>query len=122
MSRRPVLIAVVAILLVAAGGGGYLLRDRLGRSVAAPTPSSPQAATEQAQFRRQISDAVRGALQNLKPELRQPLVLRYVEGLSYQEIAAAMGCSSGTVASRLNRGHKLLARQLAHLRGQLDRA
>jgi len=45
MSRRPVLIAVVAILLVAAGGGGYLLRDRLGRSAAAPTPSSPQAAS-----------------------------------------------------------------------------
>ena len=44
MSRRPVLIAVVAVLLVAAGGGGYLLRDRLGRSAAAPTPSSPQAA------------------------------------------------------------------------------
>ncbi len=44
MSRRPVLIAVVAILLVAAGGGGYLLRDRLGRSTAAPAPSSPQAA------------------------------------------------------------------------------
>jgi len=45
MSRRPVLIAVVAILLVAAGGGGYVLRDRLGRSAAAPTPSSPQAAS-----------------------------------------------------------------------------
>jgi Do/DeqQ family serine protease len=45
MSRRPILIAVVAILLVAAGGGGYLLRDRLGRSAAAPTPSSPQAAS-----------------------------------------------------------------------------
>jgi Do/DeqQ family serine protease len=45
MSRRPVLIAVVAaILLVVAGGGGYLLRDRLGRGVAAPVPSSPQAA------------------------------------------------------------------------------
>ena len=44
MSRRPILIAVVAILLVAAGGGGYLLRDRLGRSGAAPVPSSPQAA------------------------------------------------------------------------------
>jgi len=44
MSRRPILIAVVAILLVAAGGGGYLLRDRLGRGVAAPVPSSPQAA------------------------------------------------------------------------------
>ena len=45
MSRRPILIAVVAILLVAAGGGGYLLRDRLGRSGAAPAPSSPQAAS-----------------------------------------------------------------------------
>src|SRR5467141_926103 len=45
MSRRPILIAVVAILLVAAGGGGYLLRDRLGRGVAAPAPGSPQAAT-----------------------------------------------------------------------------
>ncbi|HEX9748107.1 MAG TPA: Do family serine endopeptidase [Methylomirabilota bacterium] len=44
MSRRPVLIAVVAILLVAAGGGGYLLRDRLGRGAAGPTPSNPQAA------------------------------------------------------------------------------
>jgi serine protease Do len=45
MSRRPVLIAVVALLLVAAGGGGYLLRDRLGRSAAGPVPSSPQAAS-----------------------------------------------------------------------------
>ena len=45
MSRRPVLIAVVAILLVAAGGGGYLLRDRLARGAAGPAPSSPQAAT-----------------------------------------------------------------------------
>jgi len=45
MSRRPVLIAVVAILLVAAGGGGYLLRDRLGRGAAAPAPSSPPAAS-----------------------------------------------------------------------------
>ena len=45
MSRRPILIAVVAILLVAAGGGGYLLRDRLGRGGAAPAPSSPQGAS-----------------------------------------------------------------------------
>lgn len=97
--------------LVPLEGGAVMAADRRAER-------RPQ---EQAQFRRQIGEAVRGALQGLKPELRQPLVLRYVEGLSYQEIAAAMGCSSGTVASRLNRGHKLLARQLAHLRGQLDR-
>src|SRR5258706_9506094 len=44
MSRRPILIVVVAIRLADAGGGGYLLRDRLARSGAAPVPSSPQAA------------------------------------------------------------------------------
>jgi Do/DeqQ family serine protease len=45
MSRRPVLIAVVVALLVAAASGGYLLRDRVGRSGAAPAPTTPQAAT-----------------------------------------------------------------------------
>jgi Do/DeqQ family serine protease len=44
MSRRPILIAVVAILVVAAAGAGYLWRDRLGRAAALPTPSSPKAA------------------------------------------------------------------------------
>jgi RNA polymerase sigma-70 factor (ECF subfamily) len=92
-----------------------------GGAVTAADRRAERRPQEQAQFRRQIGDAVRGALQQLKPELRLPLVLRYVEGLSYQEIATAMGCSSGTVASRLNRGHKLLARQLSHLRGELDR-
>ncbi len=42
MSRRLVLVAVVAVLLVAAAGGGYLVRGHLSRS--GPTPSSPQAA------------------------------------------------------------------------------
>lgn len=71
-------------------------------------------------FRREITEAVQGALQNLKPTLRIPLVLRYVEGLSYQEIGDAIGCSAGTVASRLNRGHKVLAKKLGHLRGLVD--
>ena len=73
-------------------------------------------------FRREITDAVQGALQLLKPSLRVPLVLRYVEGLSYQEIGDALGCSAGTVASRLNRGHKILAKKLGHLRGLVDPA
>jgi RNA polymerase sigma-70 factor (ECF subfamily) len=41
--------------------------------------------------------------------------LKYIEGLSYEEIATVMGCSKGTVASRLNRGHSQLAKRLAHL-------
>jgi hypothetical protein len=31
-------------------------------------------------------------------------------------MATALGCSKGTIASRLNRSHKLLAKKLAHLR------
>jgi DNA-directed RNA polymerase specialized sigma24 family protein len=41
--------------------------------------------------------------------------------LSYEEIAGVLGLSKGTVASRLNRGHKVLARRLEHLRNELMR-
>ena len=45
MSRRLVLISVVAALLIAAAGGGYLVRGHLGRPSASPVPTTPQAAT-----------------------------------------------------------------------------
>jgi len=44
---------------------------------------------------------------------RAPLVLREIENLTYQEIAAALGCSEGTVKSRLHRGRQLLKQKLA---------
>jgi RNA polymerase sigma-70 factor (ECF subfamily) len=62
---------------------------------------------------------VRDAIGELKPNFRLPILLKYVEGLSYEEIAGVMGCSKGTVASRLNRGHAELARRLSHLRDQV---
>jgi len=60
---------------------------------------------------------VRGAIAALKPKLRMAVLLKYFDDLSYEEIALALGCSKGTVASRLNRGHQILARKLSHLRG-----
>jgi len=63
----------------------------------------------------EISEAVREAIAELKPKFRLPILLKYIEGLSYDEIASVMGCSKGTVASRLNRGHSQLAKRLAHL-------
>ena len=68
--------------------------------------------------RRQVADSVRGAISELTPKLRLPILLKYVEGLSYEEIAESLGLSIGTVSSRLNRGHKMLARKLGHLRGE----
>ncbi len=64
--------------------------------------------------RLEIAEAVRGAIGELKPKFRLPILLKYVEGLSYEEIAEVMGCSKGTVASRLNRGHSQLAKRLSH--------
>ncbi len=66
--------------------------------------------------RKELSDAVRQAISELKPKLRWPILLKYLEGMSYEEIAQVLSCSKGTVASRLNRGHKALARGLRHLR------
>lgn len=64
----------------------------------------------------QVSEQVRKAIATLKPEYRSLLVLKYSEGLSYQEIAEVLNISIGTVSSRLNRGHTMLARKLAHLK------
>ena len=59
--------------------------------------------------RRRLERAVRA----LPPKLRAPLVLRHVEGRAYSEIAAVLGISAGTVASRLSRAHARLAHDLA---------
>ena len=69
--------------------------------------------------RLEVADSVQAAIKELTPKLRMPILLKYVEGLSYEEIATVMGCSKGTVASRLNRGHKRLARKLVHLRDEV---
>lgn len=78
-----------------------------------------ESSQERSYLRGQLARAVRAALAELKPEFRLPVVLRYLEGFSYEEISSVLGCSSGTVASRLNRAHKILAKKLAPLRGML---
>jgi len=70
--------------------------------------------------RRELGASIRRAITELKPKLRMVILLKYFEELSYEEMAQALGCSPGTIASRLNRGHQMLARKLAHLRGDLN--
>ena len=74
---------------------------------------------EQRFARLELAASVQHAIAELKPKFRLPILLKYIEELSYEEIADVLGCSKGTVASRLNRGHKELARRLAHLRDQV---
>jgi RNA polymerase sigma-70 factor (ECF subfamily) len=58
---------------------------------------------------------VQNVVAHLSPEHKMIVVLRYTEGLSYEEIADLLQCSRGTVASRLNRAHKVLERRLSGL-------
>src|SRR5262245_42331589 len=77
--------------------------------------SSDKKPQEKHYARLEVAEAVREAINELKPKFRLPILLKYIEGLSYEEIASVMGCSKGTVASRLNRGHSQLAKRLSHL-------
>ncbi|MEZ5398643.1 MAG: sigma-70 family RNA polymerase sigma factor [Bryobacteraceae bacterium] len=75
----------------------------------------PAPPAELAAERAETYARIRDAVSRLPADLRIAVVLRYTEGLSYEEIAAATGAPMGTVASRLNRAHKLLARTLGDL-------
>jgi len=63
----------------------------------------------------EMQERVRRAVETLSADMRMVVVLRYTEGLTYEEIAEIMGCSEGTVASRLNRAHKALERKLTNV-------
>jgi RNA polymerase sigma-70 factor (ECF subfamily) len=67
---------------------------------------------ESGYLRAQVSASVRAAVASLPPKFRIAVLLRYFDDLSYEEMAKALHCSMGTVASRLSRGHKLLAERL----------
>ena len=54
-------------------------------------------------------------MQSLPEELRNAIMLREIEGLSYEEIAAEMGCPIGTVRSRIFRAREAVAEKLRPL-------
>lgn len=62
--------------------------------------------------RREFNAMVLKALNGLRPEYRVALVLRDIEGYNYDEIAALLSCSLGTVKSRISRGRKALKKDL----------
>jgi len=76
---------------------------------------APEASPSETLLHTEMQARVQTAIAKLAPDLRMVIVLRYTEGLAYDRIAEVLGCSPGTVASRLHRAHKILERRLAPL-------
>ena len=85
-ARRPALLVLLALVCL----------------------TGPARAAESAE----VAEEVARAVAELSLKLRGVVVLRYFEGLSYEEIAAVIGRSVGTVKSRLSRAHQRLAERL----------
>jgi len=64
---------------------------------------------------KEIRGRIGEALGGLSENHRSVLVMRELEGLSYEEMATAMSCSKGTIMSRLFHARKNMQRQLADL-------
>jgi RNA polymerase sigma-70 factor (ECF subfamily) len=87
-------------------GGG------LAAVLAHPAAESPEAVAE----RRDLARDLDRAIATLRPEYRGAVVLRYQEGLSYEEISEAMGLPLGTIKTHLHRARKELA-EILRVRG-----
>ena len=69
-------------------------------------------------LRDELEALVFRAIEALPEELRTALTLREFEGLSYEEIAEAMGCPVGTVRSRIFRAREAIDREVRRLTGE----
>jgi RNA polymerase sigma-70 factor (ECF subfamily) len=83
--------------------------------------TAPRQSVLQDLMRVEMQEQVQRGIASLSPDQRIAVALRYTEGLSYDQIAEILDCSPGTVASRLNRAHKVLERRLSHLRERREK-
>ncbi|MBN1119807.1 MAG: RNA polymerase sigma factor [Anaerolineae bacterium] len=76
------------------------------------TEHSPEKALEKAGIRETVLEA----LKQLSPKLREAVVLRYFEGLTYPEIGDVLNCSQKTASSRVRLAHEALYKTLENQR------
>jgi len=79
---------------------------------------SDQSTPESVLASRQIAQTVNEAIEALPEDLRTAIVLREIEGMSYEDIASAMQCPIGTVRSRIYRAREAIAARLRPVMGQ----
>ena len=67
-------------------------------------------------------ELLRRAMLNVRPALREAVLLRDLQELTYHDIANRLTLPEGTVKSRINRGRRELARQIVKLESELENA
>jgi RNA polymerase sigma-70 factor (ECF subfamily) len=65
------------------------------------------------------AEQIRTAIEGLPRPFREVILLRDLEGFSYQQISGILGCPAGTVMSRLGRAREKLRRLLAHCQSDI---
>lgn len=86
-----------------------------------PLPDDPPPAWNQASFDwEHVDGRLRAAVEELKEEYREVLLMWGVDGLKYREIGEILGIPIGTVMSRLHRARKILADRLMEQPGAND--
>jgi len=71
-------------------------------------PSEAHDDVDSAMLRGELVDEVSAALNQLRPELREPIRMAYFEDCTYQEVATRLGLPEGTVKSRIRTGFSQL--------------
>jgi RNA polymerase sigma-70 factor (ECF subfamily) len=72
----------------------------------------PVDVTTEIEFSSEEAQHIDQALSMLTPEQREVLTLRFVEGMSYEELAAVVGCPVGTIRSRIHYAKQALRQQI----------
>jgi RNA polymerase sigma-70 factor (ECF subfamily) len=86
-----------------------------GEDLEASLPGQRLADPYQQTKSRQIGERMQQAINELTPDHKAVILLREVEGLSYDDISRVMQCSKGTVMSRLHYARKKLQERLRDL-------
>jgi len=100
--------------------GNRAAREYLGDGALPPMPAprSPENDPETAALGAERRSNLVQALQDVRPDHRAALVLRHMEGLSYAEVASALGVPDGTAKGWVNRGRAALLVALAKRDGE----
>ena len=110
--RSPAAFAVLLYRIARSKAYNQLAGQRRGGPPEQEAGAQEAGTDEEAEFSPADAARIHEGLKTLTPEHREVLVLRFMDDLSYEQIAEVVGCGVGTVRSRLHYAKRLLRRQL----------